>query len=187
MTEAQGPAPARRQINQREKVMLLVLLGAVVVGALYFVMTVLLGGDEEPGIAGPPGAPAPPATARPSPSPTDEATSAPETFGAFVGRDPFEPLVGPGSGGGDAGEEGGGGGGADEEGSVGGKRIVLLDIFSDEGTRKAVVEVDGKEYTVEEGETFADNFMLDNLTSECGDFTFGDEGFRLCVGQETRK
>lgn len=182
MTEAQSPGRARRRLNQREKVMLAVLGVAVLGAAVYFLLSVL-GGGEEPEAIPSPRPPGSLPTAQPSPSATKKPKSAPETFGAFVGRDPFEPLVSEGDG--DGG--GGGDGGGDSEGSVDGKRIVLLDIFSDEGTRKAVVEVDGQEFTVEEGETFAENFMLDSLTSECGDFTFGDEGFRLCVGQETRK
>lgn len=201
MTDPQPEAaerPQRRQLSRRERAMILVLLIALVGGAAYFVLTTFAGDDRaEPERPGPTATePDVEPTARPSPtvSPTPTEEAAPQTFGAFVGRDPFEPLVKPpqepAPGDGAAADGDADGDGEPDDPSAGGparKRVALMDIFTEDGDLNAVVEVDGKEFTVAEGDVFADNFRLDNLTSQCADFTFGDEGFRLCIGQETRK
>jgi hypothetical protein len=58
--------------------------------------------------------------------------------------------------------------------------VTLLDIFA--GGSKAQVEVDGTVWTVEEGSTFDDNFKLINIRDGvCARFTWGDEGFTLCL------
>ena len=62
--------------------------------------------------------------------------------------------------------------------------MVLLDIFTKNGVEKAQVEVDGTVFTVEEGETFDDNFMLENIHGSCADFLFGDQAFTLCVNPQ---
>ena len=67
------------------------------------------------------------------------------------------------------------------------KRVTLLDIFTSDGERMATVEVDGQEFTVAEGDMFADNFRAIELTKRCGTFVFGDERFTLCIGQEVLK
>ncbi len=59
--------------------------------------------------------------------------------------------------------------------------VVLDDIVSSGGQKKAQVEVDGVVYTVAPGGRFADNFQLTSITGSCGDFLFGDQAFTLCV------
>ena len=59
--------------------------------------------------------------------------------------------------------------------------VVLNDIVSSGGQKKAQVEVDGIVYTVAPGDQFADNFQLTSITGSCGDFLFGDQPFTLCA------
>jgi len=65
--------------------------------------------------------------------------------------------------------------------TVGGHTVVLLDVFTRDGTDKAQVEVDGTVYTVDVGEEFDDNFKLVSVSGTCARFLFGDQGFTLCV------
>jgi len=107
----------------------------------------------------------------------------------FSGRDPFQPFPGgstpPASPGptpsvspaGTPPPAPGGGSSA----SIGGHMVVLDDIVSSGGQKKAQVEVDGVVYTVAPGGRFADNFQLTSITGSCGDFLFGDQAFTLCV------
>lgn len=193
-----------RKLGSRER-SLLILLGIVAVLALVFVFLVNSGGDDEI-------AEIPDPTPRPTATETpDEVvpTVPPITNDQFDGRDPFQPLVvaGADGGGGDPGTDpgSGGGGSGDGNGDGGGgpgpqptstarpsdggdsRRVTLLDIFTAGGERRATVQVDGEEFTVAEGDTFADNFRLLDLTSDCGSFVFGDERFTLCIGQEVQK
>lgn len=68
---------------------------------------------------------------------------------------------------------------------VGGKTVTLIDVFTEDGQLFAQVEVDGDVFTVQEGDTFADNFKLVDIDGSCATFLFGDERFTLCV--EARK
>jgi hypothetical protein len=63
--------------------------------------------------------------------------------------------------------------------TIGGHTVVLIDIFQD-GTM-VQVEVDGRVFTVSEGETFHGNFRLVSISGNCARFVFGDEGFTLCT------
>jgi hypothetical protein len=65
--------------------------------------------------------------------------------------------------------------------------VTLLDVRKVGGKLVATVEVDGKDYNVSAGQTFATNFRVISLSSSCGTFVFGDERFSLCIGQEVRK
>jgi hypothetical protein len=65
--------------------------------------------------------------------------------------------------------------------------IRLLDVFTQDGERMAVIEVDDEEFTVVEGDTVNGNLQVLDLTKRCGTFLFGDERFTLCLGQEVRK
>lgn len=167
---ARNPLARLQSMAPRERAMV-IGLGVVVVLALAYV---LLGGGGDAPVS------IPPSVLRPAPSasPSPASTLPPVTGEAFEGRDPFEPLVGaspapsPGPSGGPAGTA---------------RRVSLVDVFTQDGARKATVEVDGTEYTVSEGETFASNYRLLTLTNRCGTFVFGDERFTLCIGQEVRK
>ncbi len=67
------------------------------------------------------------------------------------------------------------------------RRVVLLEIRDEDGTRKAVVTVDGETYIVAVGETFAENFKVVSLSENNGVFLFGDSAFTLAVGQAILK
>lgn len=125
-------------------------------------------------------------------------------FTFFAGRDPFNPLVvettaatggttetsGTTEGtGGTTGGTGTGGGGQVEKGesmTVGGRTIVLIDIFTQGGEEKVQVEVDGEAFVVAEGETFSGNFQLVAINGGCASFLFGDQSFSLCEPGERK-
>ena len=191
MTVSGEGAGGGRRLGSREKA-LVILLVIVAVLAGVFLLLVNMGGDEDGAL---PPTPTPTPTATPTPTPTatppdDEVP--PLTPDGFEGRDPFQPLL--------VVDGGGGGGGpgpsptptptgtarpTDGDGET--KTVALLDIFTADGERMATVEVDGQEFTVVEGDVFADNFRVIELTKRCGTFVFGDERFTLCIGQEVRK
>jgi hypothetical protein len=136
-------------------------------------------------------------------SPTPEPAKAPkppkgavETFEVFAPKDPFDPLVTEGGGGGGTtqgttGDTTGVGGSAAPSGgggeSVGGHRVRLVDVFTQNGRQRAQVQVDGTVYTVDEGETFAESFQLMSISGECATMLFGDDQFTLCEGEEILK
>jgi hypothetical protein len=170
----------------------LILLGSVlVVAAVVFFLFVMRGSEGEPAgsVQGPVAAPvAPPAS--PSPAQTQPA---PERL-VFTGRDPFDPS----QGGGTIQPLGGSSGPAPHvappgtpppappggsSANVGGKTVVLLDIFIQGGEEMAQVEVDGTVYTVGEGDSFDDNYRLVSITGSCADFLYGDQSFTLCEAQ----
>lgn len=134
--------------------------------------------------------PLPQNSIRASATPTPLSTL-PQTPSVFGGKDPFQPLVTTASGGGGGstptpGPTGGPtGGGSNPSGQS--HRVTLVDVFTRGGERMATVEVDGTQYTVHVGDTFATNYRLLSLTASCGTFVFGDERFTLCIGQEVRK
>jgi hypothetical protein len=134
-----------------------------------------------------------------------------ETFELFASKDPFEPLIdatpatagaapaptAPGTttppattdpgttdpGTTDPGTTDPGTGGQ----AVGGHPVRLVDVFSQDGSPRAQVSVDGSVYTVAEGETFADNFQLTSVSGTCATMLFGDDQFTLCEGEEILK
>ncbi len=134
------------------------------------------------------------ATPRPRVTPTQSFSPdpAPQTDESFEGKDPFEPLVvvpTDGGTGSDPGTEPGPTPTSTTGTNDGGEsvRVTLEDVFDQDGTRFATVSVDGDQFTVSEGDTFASNFRLLDLRADCGTFVFGDERFTLCLGQEVRK
>ncbi len=135
-----------------------------------------------------------------------------ETFELFASKDPFEPLIDatpatagsttpgtttppatidpgttdPGTtdpGTTDPGTTDPGTGGQ----AVGGHTVRLVDVFSQDGSPRAQVSVDGSVYTVAEGETFAENFQLTSVSGTCATMLFGDDQFTLCEGEEILK
>lgn len=176
-----GEAGDRRRLAPRERALL--IIGGII-GALALAYFLFLGGGDGGPTALPTSAPRPDRapTARPSPrmTVTLAPTAAPETFEVFEGKDPFRPLVteaapSPGATPGPAG------------GPAGAQRVTLIDITGSGSERTATVQVNGVEYQVREGDTFAASYRVKSLTSECGTFVFGDETFTLCVGQEVLK
>ncbi len=68
-----------------------------------------------------------------------------------------------------------------------GKRVTLLEIRDEGGVREAVLTVDGTTYTVEVGDTFADDFKVISLGTSSGVFMYRDNVFTLAVGQSIIK
>lgn len=154
----------------------------------------------------PPGAAQAPAPSQPH---TQTTSNHPiETFQVFAPRDPFQPVVvgaATGSSSGSAGSAGSSGtsdatgsttgsssstaGSASSDGttSVTGHRVKLIDTFTQGGSDKARIEVDGTVYTVAEGETFATNFKLLSIENKCITAFYGDDQFSLCEGEEILK
>jgi hypothetical protein len=175
-------------MSPRDRRALLLVGSLLVVAAAVLFLFVLRGGEESPETGAPlAGGVAP--TASPSPAaPTQGA--APERL-VFSGRDPFNPAEGGGSivpvgvsspipGVAPAAEPppaptGG------SSANVGGKTVVLIDIFTSGGEDQAQVEVDGTVFTVGEGDTFDnDRYELVSITGTCAEFLYGDQGFTLC-------
>lgn len=182
-----GPNGGRR-IGSRER-SLLILLGIVALLAVVYLFLVNAGGDDDE-LDGLGPTPRPTVGEEPEPGLT---TPPPRTDEFFEGKDPFQPLItaggaGPGNGDGNGATPSPGptavptGGDGEEL-----RRVELLDIFESDGTLMATVEVDDEEFNVAEGDRFADNFRVLDLTKECGTFVFGDERFTLCIGQEVLK
>lgn len=70
-----------------------------------------------------------------------------------------------------------------------GQTVVLNDLHDAGGKLVATVKVGEATHVVGEGETFAERFLVASLSEEmrCGQFLFGDEPFRLCVGEQIVK
>ncbi|HEY3210856.1 MAG TPA: hypothetical protein VGL18_13910 [Actinomycetota bacterium] len=121
----------------------------------------------------------------PTPSPTKAKKNHKEVL-VFSGRDPFDPAQGGGSVSAPAGaptvappgSASSPTGGSSKQ--VGGKTVVLVDIFSEDGVEKAQVEVDGTVYTVAEGDTFDDGYRLVSINGTCASFTHSASSFTLC-------
>jgi len=123
---------------------------------------------------------------QPTPSPTPAKAKKQKQVLVFSGRDPFDPSQGGGSiqaPAGTAGVTPPGSASFPTGGSstnVGGKTVVLVDIFTEDGSEKAQVEVDGTVYTVAEGDTFDDGYRLVSISGTCAEFTHGGSSFTLC-------
>jgi hypothetical protein len=178
MTVAPSAGPWQR-LQPRERI----LVGIVAVIGLLAVVYLLFVGGGERQLSGLP-TPAPRATptrlAPSSPTPTPTGRAAPETFEVFEGKDPFRPLVGPGAPtpGPSPGPTGG---------PRGAQRVTLVEITGSGASRTATVRVGSTEYRVRVGDTFAGSYRVVSLGSRCGTFSFGDEQFTLCEGQEVLK
>jgi hypothetical protein len=182
---------------------LLIILGVIAVAALAWFLLFGGGGDEADDGA------APTPTTLPSPAPTAEPVPPagpdrrpPRTFAFFGGRDPFVPLVVAEAGAGGTGTaaaptepdgeaptdgfeptNGDQDGGAGAPVSMGGRDVVLVDVFTRAGEPVVQVSVDGETFVVGEGERFAGNFEVTNIEGTCATFLFGDESFTLCEGE----
>lgn len=68
-----------------------------------------------------------------------------------------------------------------------GTPVALLDVFDDNGTTRARVQVGSTVYTVGIGDTFATSYRVVDLAGQCGDFLYGDSSFSICEGQQVIK
>jgi hypothetical protein len=186
----------------------------LLVGALAAVLALVLGvlvvrpmlsrGTEE--VATPP-----PATAGAAPTPTTTpqlagpSSSLPTGGAVGSAKDPFRPLVSAGSAaaatetgvtpaagatagttaatastvpGAGAGTASTPGGGATAE-----RKVTLVNVANGQ----ARVSVDGRSYTVEEGERFAGDYRAVDIGTECATFESGTTPFTLCEGEAVLK
>jgi hypothetical protein len=124
---------------------------------------------------------------QPTPSPSPTAKDKHKKVLVFSGRDPFccQPAlapvssVSPGGSVSPAGTPASGPSGGSSA-TFNGQTIVLVDVFTQDGTEQAQVEVDGTVYTVSQGDSFAGDFTLVSIDGTCADFTFQSQGFTLC-------
>ena len=170
-----------QRLQPRERA-LIIIFGIIALLAVVYLLF-LSGGGEEPEAFPTPTRP-PRTTTSPTPAVTATPTSPPETIDFFEGKDPFRPLVSAGPVGGTPAP---GGSPGPTGGATGGQRVTLVSISGSGANRTATVLVDGQEYDVQEGDTFAGSYRVKSLTAECGTFVFGDEQFTLCEGQEVLK
>ncbi|MEA2447432.1 MAG: hypothetical protein QOK47_1069 [Actinomycetota bacterium] len=68
-----------------------------------------------------------------------------------------------------------------------GRRVKVVDVFTEGGGEHAQVQVDGTVYTIDEGERFAGSFELVSASNACATMLFGDDEFTLCEGEEILK
>jgi hypothetical protein len=171
-------------LSKRDKRLLLVS-GVVMVLALGFLLLRATSGtqSDDPEVTRGPADPAA-AAASPAPAPTPSPTqTAPEAL-VFQGRDPFLPLISPGS------VSSGTVQIVDPnslpvttEGNVGHIHehvVTLLDLLEEGGVQKANVVAESVTYTVAVGEEFANYFKLVSVNGTCASFLHGDEPFTLC-------
>lgn len=151
-----------------------IILVALALAAAWLMIAPAILGPDSPTLTGPLAT----SEAETAAAPLIEGIRVSESFQVSQPRDPFRPLItedsplGPG-----------GGGDFDPNGT----RVALLEIRDVGGTLRAQVSVDGVVYDVGEGESFADNFMVVSLETDCGVFLYGDNAFELCVGEEILK
>jgi hypothetical protein len=176
----------------------LVAVLLLVVGLLV-VRPMLSGGTEE-GVAAPP--PVTAATAAPATTPqvaTPSTSAVPQGAAGSV-KDPFRPLISSGataattqsgltpSGTGAATQSTVPGAAAGTASTPGGgatadRKVTLVNVTGG----KAKVTVDGRAYTVEEGESFASRYRAVDIGSECATFESGTTPFTLCEGEAVLK
>jgi hypothetical protein len=180
-------------LSDRDKRTLLLgggAIGVILVGYLLF--TLLTGGEEVAQPIPPP----------PTGGPTESLTPSPsvQPTAVFAGRDPFSPPAALSSPGGSVTVSVSGsvtvtvtttptqspsptqpGGGSSTQ--VGGRTVVLLDIFMQGGEQMVQVEVNGNVHNVGIGDSFGpgNDYMLQSISRPCATFLFGDEPFTLCV------
>ncbi len=207
---ATAPPRAGRNLTGGQTALLVLGALVLVLAALWFFV---LRGEPAVETTAPP-VPVPAASPTPEPEETTRPRNRPiETFEVFAPKDPFRPALaaaaatgttgtttngatgtdatnGAGAGGTNGGNgvpagRGGGGDGGGE--NIGGRRVRLVDVFSEGRRQRARVQVDGTVYTVSEGDRFADNFELLSIEGQCASLLYGDDQFTLCEGEEILK
>ena len=192
--------------GSRQRVLVAALAGVLLLLVGLLVVRPLLGGSDE-GQATPPAVTAGASPTTTTPQLIGPSTSVtPSDAAAGSVKDPFKPLVSAGSaaaatGSGLSAAAGGSatattvatgstvagagtgtastpGGGASTE-----RQVALVSIK--DGTAK--VTVDGKAYSVTEGESFAGGYRAVDINSECASFESGTTAFTLCEGEAVLK
>jgi hypothetical protein len=181
------------------------LLVAALVAVLLLVVGLLvvrpmLAGRTEEGVAAPPPVTAATAAAAATPQVATPSTSSVPEGAAGSVKDPFHPLVSSGataattqsgltpSGTGAATQSAVPGAAAGTASTPGGgatadRKVTLVNVTGG----KAKVTVDGRSYTVAEGQRFASRYRAVDIGSECATFESGTTPFTLCEGEAVLK
>ena len=157
----------------------ILLIGVAVAGAWMFVAPSVFGTPET--VLGGPLAES--TLAAPASSELIEGVKVLSSFQVSQPRDPFRPLITEQSPTGTPGT----GTGTDNGFDPSGTRVTLVEIRDIAGVLRATVAVDGTDYDVGVGDTFAGSFRVVSLDPDSGVFLYGDNAFELAVGQEILK
>ncbi len=155
----------------------ILLIGLAVAAAWMFVAPSVFGGGESV-LEGPL---AESTLAAPATSELIEGVKVLGSFQVSQPRDPFRPLITEDSTTGTTSD--GTGNGFDPSGL----RVTLVEIRDVAGVLRATVKVDGTDYDVGVGDTFAGDFKVVSLDPNSGVFLYGDNAFELSEGQEILK
>jgi len=153
----------------------ILFIGVAVAGA-WMVVAPSVFGATDPVLDGPL---AETAVAAPATAELIEGVKVLSSFQVSQPRDPFRPLI--------TEDSTTGGTGTGDGFDPSGLRVTLVEIRDVGGVLRATVKVDGTDYDVGVGDTFADNFKVVSLDSDSGVFLYGDNAFELSVGQEILK
>src|SRR3990172_4720807 len=155
----------------------ILLIGVAVAGA-WMVVAPSVFGAADAVLDGPVAASA---VAAPATAELMEGVKVLSSFQVSQPRDPFRPLITEDS------STGGTGTGTGNGFEPSGIRITLVEIRDVGGVLRATVKVDGTDYDVGVGDTFAGDFKVVSLDPDSGVFLFGDNAFELSEGQEILK
>lgn len=155
----------------------ILLIGVAVAGAWMFVAPSVFG-PAEAVLDGPL---AESTLAAPASSELIEGVKVLNSFQVSQPRDPFRPLITEESATGDTGT------GTGDGFTPTGTRVTLIEIRDVAGVLRATVRVDGTDYDVGVGDTFAGDFKVVSLDPDSGVFLYGDNAFELSEGQEILK
>jgi hypothetical protein len=189
----------------RQLVLVAALAGVLLLAVGLLVVRPLLGGSDQ-GQAPPAVTSAGAAPATTTPQLIAPSTSVTTSADAGSVKDPFKPLVSTGS----AAAATGSGASAAASGSATGTTVATGSTVAGAGTGTAStpgggasterqvalvsikggtakVTVDGKAYSVTEGESFAGGYRAVDINSECASFESGTTAFTLCEGEAVLK
>jgi len=189
----------------RQLVLVAGLAGVLLLAVGLLVVRPLLGGSDQ-GQAPPAVTSAGAGPATTTPQLIAPSTSVTASADAGSVKDPFKPLVGTGS----AAAATGSGASAAASGSATGTTVATGSTVAGAGTGTAStpgggasterqvalvsikggtakVTVDGKAYSVTEGESFAGGYRAVDINSECASFESGTTAFTLCEGEAVLK
>lgn len=206
---------ARREVTGRQAAM--IVGGALVLLVLVWFLFLRGGGEEPTeDVAVPPPVETPTdLPTDDGPAGNGEEKPPVETFEVFAPRDPFDPLLTVDTETGGATDTGDGttDDGTTDEGTtdtdgdgdvdgddedttdevdtgeedVDGHTVELISVSGSGEDATAQIQVDDTVYTVETGESFAENFKLLSTSGECATVLFGDDQFTVCEGEEILK
>jgi hypothetical protein len=167
----------RRRNNGTAAAVAILLIGIAVAGAWMVVAPAIFEGPDS--VLDGPLAEA--AIVEPATAELIEGVRVLNSFQVSQPRDPFRPLITEDS---PAGTNGDGTGNGFEPSGL---RVSLVETRDVAGVWRATVNVDGTDYDVGVGDTFAGDFKVVSLDADGGVFLYGDNAFELSEGQEILK